>query len=918
VLGGGGMGMVYRAEDLKLGRHVALKFLPEELAGDPIALQRLELEARTASALNHPNICTIHDIEDYEGQSFIVMELLVGKTLQQHLADSAPHPMASGPLIDVAVQVCAGLEAAHGRSIVHRDIKPANIFLTKQGTVKILDFGVAKLVSGDGKLVGAFMIVPDGQGPAPEPGLTRTGVTVGTRGYMSPEQVRREELDGRSDLFSLGLVLYEMATGRRAFTGETVAAVQEAILTVTPPAADAVNAAVPRLLAAIIARALEKDRAHRYQTAADLRHQLERARVQLIQPATRPMRFWLPVGGAVIAAGAAAVWLGAPRLSRATLAPSDTIVLAQLTNATSDRVFDEALYTALRIGLEQTPYLNVLADDKVRGTLVTLGLDEHARITPELALQVCRRTGSRIMVAPAIADAGNRLRLELKGMDCESGSTISKLENEAASRDGVIAALGVAALRLRRELGEPESSVATYDSPLQEATSSSPEALELLTLGYRRQLAASSQDAIPFYQRAVQADPELGLAHSALSGAYGNVGERELSAAASRRAFDLRNRMTAPARFNAESTYQWEVMGDWEESCAVLARWVQGFPHDVIARNNYSLCLSVLGQPDRALGEAREAARLLPAAHTYWHWILRSVLADRLDEAQKTRDDALRRGFDSTSLRRMRALLAFLSGDDAAIQEQWAWAAGRVDARSLFQAKAMVEEYHGQLRAALRSADASGDTDHAIRMALLRVEVGLAPTRPVVVASNQPLAARLVGALALARAGHTEEARLAANGLRQDYPSNTVVQKYGLPLIDAAARLQSNDAAGAVTVLEPATKYDLTSLAILPALPTLYSPYLRGLAYLRSGKTSEGAAEFEKILAHPGLVGWCVIGPLARLQLARAQHARGDDTAALASYERFLALWQDADADVPLYRAAKAEYQGLRERQPSK
>ena len=915
VLGGGGMGMVYKAEDLKLGRRVALKFLPEELARDPNALQRLEREAQTASTLNHPNICTIYDIEEHEDRRFIAMELLEGETLQQRLTASAPDAFPAAQLIDVAIQVCRGLDAAHTKTIVHRDIKPANIFLTKEGTAKLLDFGIAKLVSGGDPRD------PAGRALAPrsgmQEGLTRGGVTVGTSGYMSPEQVRREDLDGRSDLFSLGLVLYEMATGRRAFTGESSGAVQEAILNATPPPPDALNRAVPRALSGIVGRALEKERARRYQTAAEMRLDLERVRGELQRRYRRGSLRWPAATAAVLVTSVAAIWLW--RSGGVMLAPSDTIVIAHLTNATSDRVFDEALYTALRVALEQTPYLNVLADNKVRGTLPAIGLDRGARITPEVALQVCRRTGSRIVVAPSIADAGNRLHLELNSIDCPSGSTVSQVADEAVSREEVVAVLGDLALRLRKALGEPSSSVVKYDAPLPQAASRSPEALELLTQGYRQQLDVNSQAAIPYYERAVLADPALAMAYAALATAYGNQGQSALSEAASRRAFELRERLTAPARFSVESNYHIDVFGDLETACAIRTRWVQSFPHDVVARNNLAYCLSLLGEPDRALGESREAARLLPASFTYRAWILRSMLADRLDETQSTIDDALERGFDSASLRDLQVRLAFLRKDTATMKEQWTWAAGRDGAESVIMGRAMVEASSGRLHDADRSVaaatareDPGTATDDAIGAALMRAEVGLTPALAIHVAPNDDLNTRLLGTFALARMGRFEQARQSAAALRRDFPRNTVVQGYGLPLIEGAVKLGTSEPRAAVDLLKPSLKYDLAYTAIFPPL---YPAYVRGLAYLQAGDARAAVAEFQKVVRRPGLVGVGVIGPLSRLQLARGQGAMGDVTAAMGSYEAFLDLWRAADADVPVYVAAKAEYEAMRGRE---
>jgi len=913
VLGGGGMGMVYRAEDLKLGRRAALKCLPEELARDAIALQRFEREAQTASALNHPNICTIYDIEEYEGQPIIAMELLEGETLQQRLA-SATAALPADQVIDIAIQLCRGLDAAHSKAIVHRDIKPANTFLTNEGTVKLLDFGIAKLGGVDGAEAPGEK-PPAAAQPEPQHGLTRSGITVGTAGYMSPEQVRREPLDGRSDLFSLGLVLYEAATGSRAFTGDTAVAVQDAILSATPPAPDAVNAAVPRALSGVIATALEKDRARRYQTATEMRLDLERAR-QALQPSTTSrVRYWLAGAAALLAIAASAAWFW-PRAD-VVLAPSDTIVIAHLTNATGDRVFDEALYTALRIGLEQTPYLNVLADNKVRGTLPSINLDPATRVTPDVALRVCRQTGSRIVVAPSIADAGNGLRLELKGIDCQSGSTVGEFATDATSRDDVVGALGTLTVRLRRELGEPASSVAMYDMPLPEATSRAPEALELLTTGYRRQLNEGTRAAIPYYERAVQADSTLALAHAALSAAYNNQGHSILAAAAGEKAFALRNRLTAPARYSIESDYYSVALGDWEKSCDIRATWVRSFPHDVIARNNLAYCLSLLGEPDRALGESREAARLLPASFTYRAWIHRALLADRLDEAKATIDDALKRGFDTPSLRELQVHLAFLRNDTATMEQQWTWAAGRSGADGVMLGKAEVEAATGRFRAALRSVDTaiamaagSGETtDYAIEATLIQAEVGLSPTHPIAVAPSQSLDTRLLGTLALARTGRLDQAKQAAAALRRDYPSNTIVQQYGLPLIDAAVALHAGDAAAAVALSKASLKHDLAYTFVFQPL---YPAYIRGLAYLQAGDPTAAATEFQKVIVRRGLVGRGVIGPLARLQFARAQRAKGDVTAAIGAYESFLELWRNADADVPIYVVAKAEYEALR------
>ena len=920
VLGGGGMGMVYKAEDLKLGRQVALKFLPQELASDPIALARLEGEARTASALNHPNICTIFDIEEYAGQKFIAMELLEGETLLERIAASAPAPIPPSEALNIAIQVCAGLEAAHTRGVVHRDVKPGNIFLTRQGAVKILDFGVAKLVApGDGPSETDPEQDPArASSPAIQPGLTRTGASVGTRGYMSPEQRRKQPLDARSDLFSLGLVLYEMVTGRRALVEESPTGIPDPNVAAPPTRLRAVNSRIPRALEVSVGRALEADPSSRYQTAAQMRRDLERIRDG--GPERRRIQYAL-AGAALVALTVSGAWFWRSR-SAVTLAPDDTIVIAHLTNETSNQVFDEALYTGLRVALEQTPYLNVLADSKVYGELKALSLAESTRVSPQVGLEICRRTGSKILVAPLIADAGNRLHLELTALECHSGAKIAHVEHEAASRESVIHDLGRAAAELRTRLGEPPASLARFNSPLDQATSASPEAVELLTLGYRRHLSGNLRDAISYYERAIRADPNFALAHAALAVAHVVFKQDTLAATSARRAFELRERLTLPARFNVESAYYLHVTGEEDSACEVIDQWVQTFPHDLVARQNFSGCLWALGELDRALGEAREAVRLLPAPFTYANWVALALSADRLDEARTAYEEALRRGFDTPYLRAQRALLAFLQKDEETMRAQWKWAEGKPGAKAaLVNGHAMGEAFHGRLRAALQIAKGAADLgapDGAVRpdewitmtVQLIRAEAGArADPPPALGAADRSFESRVLAALLLARAGKLDQAQRVADSLRREFPSRTLLQKYYLPVIEGAVKLQSHDPAGAIDVLRPAAKYELTGSS---GFPSLYVAYLSGLAWLEVGDGKAAATEFGKVLAHPGLVGRLAIGAMARVQLARAEHLSGQDAAALVSYEEFLGLWKDADDDLPLYKEAVAEYRRLR------
>jgi serine/threonine protein kinase len=613
VIGGGGMGMVYRAEDLKLGRPVALKFLPPEVAADPTALRRFEREAQTASSLNHPNICTIYEIEEHNENPFIVMELLEGKSLNHELDACPLKRMPIAQLLEIALQICDGLQAAHEKGIIHRDIKPANIFLTQSGPVKILDFGLAKLIDTEEERE----LIPEptdaqkasesdtSEQSTAKHDLTMTGVTMGTAGYMSPEQVRRERLDARTDLFSFGLVLYEAATGTRAFVGETADIIHDAIVHNDPASARNLNPGVPGGLEAVISKAMQKDRARRYQSAAHMRVALERV-LREQQPSRLRTAAWL--GAGVLAAVAALViWMRSFPENHFTLSPSDTVVLA-ITNRTGDPVFNDAVYIALLTGLQQTPYLNVLAVNKVGEALAKQHLSmDPTRITPQIGRQVCLDTSSKIVVDASISEAGNNFRIQLDGVHCKSGQTIAHTENDALSRTQVVRVLGVSAVQLRAKLGEPEASVIKFNKPLDEATSASPDALHLLTDGYRRHLLGDFQGAASNYDRATELDPNLSMAYAALAGARASLGEQASAAAAAARAFELRTRMTEPGRFNAEDIYYQYATGELDKRCDVLSQWVEAFPNDQLAHYNFAGCLQLMGQLNHSLAEARES-----------------------------------------------------------------------------------------------------------------------------------------------------------------------------------------------------------------------------------------------------------------------------------------------------------------------
>lgn len=917
-IGAGGMGMVYRAEDLKLTRRVALKFLPEEMADDPLALKRFEREAQTASALNHPNICTIYQIDEHGGQPFIAMELLEGESLLDRLATPAALAAPLSSLLDIAIGICDGLQAAHDAGIVHRDIKPGNLFLTRQGPVKILDFGLALAIATEEPIAENSPVQTAVPAIAP-----RTEPPMGTTGYMSPEQLRKEALDARTDLFSFGIVLYEMTAGRRPFEGDAPATVRDAVLTHTLPPAHVVNSAVPRRLSAIIARATEKDRNRRYQSAAEIRADLKGV-LQEIQAKAPHTRKWL-VAGALAASVALAIGFSGRFESRLPpLSPNETIVIG-IDNQTRDPGFNSALYVPLGIAMEQTPYFTALSLTKAAPAFSALHLSgDPMKLSPQTARRVCVQTSGKLVIAATIVEAGNGFAIDLRAIECLSGKTIAKASAEAGSRTQVVHALGLAAVDLRAKLGEPAASIASFNKPLDTAASASPEALEMLLEGYKRNLVSDLRGAASNYQRALDLDPNLGAALTALAATQDNLGDEASSIAAATRAYELRDRLTDPVRSHAENLYYDIVTGEREKQCAVLSQFLLRFPDDFIAHTNFGRCLHQVGQQDRALAEAREASRLYPSPFSYGVLTFREILSGRLNEAEAIFAEADAQHYDSAVLRQNRAMLAFLQHDNSKMEEQWRWAESKPGADYLMlRDRAVTEAYYGHYsnyrNLSARARELAAQENALPDVAWYPSEEALAEAEAGNLTQALQLAQKTLKepprrattrilALALARAGQTTRAQELADSINKTSPVDTLVQNYLLPTIRAAIKIHAKDPAEAIMILERTRKYEF---AVTPSFCDLYPAYIRGLAYLQIGEGHLAKMEFQKLLDHPGFVGHDVIGALSHLQLARALKVSGDAAAARKSYEDFLSLWKSADPDIPIYQQAKAEYSEL-------